>query len=265
MSRLNWSALADRYYEAGLDRGVLYPANGPAVPWNGLTGVDENGAESVTEFYMDGRPFLYLPNPKEFRATLRAYTYPDEFSEAMGLIEVTDGMYIDSQMGEMFGLSYRTMVGNALEGERADYKLHLIYNATVTPQGNSYATLSDTLTPSEFSWEIQATPVNVVGYRATAHIVIDTRHMDTTRIQAMEDLLYGTDTTEAALPDPSDLFNTVTPGPTDVIIITDNGDGTWTAEGSFANVFLIDYATFQINNVNAIGHGDGTFDISSTP
>src|SRR3954463_13880512 len=100
MSRVVWSNERDRLFETGLDRGVLYPKTTEAVPWNGLTSVDQDGGGSVSEYYIDGRPFLYAPKPKEYTASLKAYTYPDEFSNAMGVEEVTDGMFLDSQIGE---------------------------------------------------------------------------------------------------------------------------------------------------------------------
>lgn len=263
MTRLNWSNPADRIYETGLDRGVLYPREGAAVVWNGLTGVDENGGESAAAYYVDGRPFLFLPKPKEFTATLRAYTYPDEFSAIMGVTEATDGMYLDSQMGDAFDLSYRTMIGNATQGDAFAYKIHLIYNATVAPSAISYQTASSDINPVEFSWDIQAVPVPVEGYRATAHIMIDTRHMDAEKLAAIEDILYGDADTAASLPDPQTVFDTLTYG--DAIVIIDNGDGTWEAQGSYHNIYMIGDGIFQIDNVNAVDHGDGTYTVSSTP
>lgn len=263
MTRLTWSAPSDRIFETGLDRGVLYPKGRSAVPWNGLTSVDEAGGESATAYYVDGRPFLFLPKPKEYAATIKAYTYPDEFSELMGSVEAADGMYLDSQMGDSFDLSYRTIVGDLVRGHERGYKIHLIYNATVTPSGVTYATLSDSINPVEFSWEIQAVPVHIEGYRATAHITIDTRHMDQERLSIIEAHIYGDGTTEASMPTPQFILDTLSFG--DAIIITDHGDGTWSAEGSYQNIYMIGDGIFQIDNVNAVDNGDGTYYISSTP
>ena len=263
MTRLTWSQLTDRYFETGLDRGVLYLKDGRAVPWNGLTSVDESGADSATAYYMDGRPILFFPKPKEYSATLKAFTYPDEFSALMGVEEVTDGMYLDSQQHDSFGLCYRTMIGNAVDPDRAGYKIHLIYNVTMTSSGSSYQTLSNAINPSEFAWEVQAVPVAVTGYRPTAHIIIDTRHMDPARLAEIEEMLYGSSTVDASLPDPQVIFDALTFG--DGIVITDNGDGTWSAEGSYHNIYMIGDGVFQIDNVNAVDHGDGTYDISTTP
>lgn len=261
--QLEWGLIAERQIEAGLDRGVLYPKNAPAVAWNGLTSVDEEGGEGAAEYYVDGRPFLYLPKPKEFKATINALMYPDAFSAILGEVEAAPGMYLDSQMGDSFDLSYRTKIVDSIQGENAGYKMHLIYNATVVPSAKTYETLGDQINPVAFSWAIQAVPVQVTGYRPTAHITIDTRHMDQERIDAVELLIYGTTDEPAAMPEPQLLFDLLTFG--NAIIITDNGDGTWQAEGSYLNIYMIGDEIFEIDNVNAVDHGDGTYTISSTP
>ena len=260
---LQWNLSAARQIETGLDRGVIYPKSGAAVPWNGLTGVDEEGGEGAVEFYMDGRPFLYFPTPKEFKATLRAYTYPDAFAAILGEVEVTDGMYLDSQQGDQFDLSYRTIVANSIQGIDYGYKIHLIYNAIAVPSAKSFGTITSEVTPTEFSWDIRAVPIPVNGYRPTAHITIDTRHMDVTRLAELEATLYGTTTTAAAMPGAQTIFDLLNFG--DVIVITDNGDGTWDAEGSYHNVYLTGPDTFRIDNVDATDNGNDTYTISSTP
>lgn len=262
MTRIAWNAPGDRFFDAGVDRGVIYTRDGQVIPWNGLTGVDESGAESAASYFIDGRPYLFLPKPKEYQATLKAFTYPDRFSELMGLVEVADGMYLDSQLSDSFHLSYRTMVGNDLEGIDHGYKIHLVYNATVAPQSKTFDTLSNSINPVEFAWEIQAVPVKVEGYRPTAHIIIDTRHLGEEKIAELEALIYGDDSTEPAMPEPQIVFDLLNYG--DAIIITDNGDGTWTAEGSYANVYVVAPGVFRIDNVDAIDFGDGTFQVSTT-
>ena len=41
MSKLVWDAIGERFYETGIDHGVLYPVESGAYPkgyaWNGLT------------------------------------------------------------------------------------------------------------------------------------------------------------------------------------------------------------------------------------
>jgi hypothetical protein len=233
-----------------------------AVPWLGLQSVDEEGGDSAAAYYIDGRPFLFLPRPKEYKATLKAMTYPDEFSEIMGVHEVADGMYLDSQPGESFDLSYRTLVGNAIDGVDHGYKIHLVYNATVAPQALTYESLSNSINPTAFSWEIQAVPVAVEGFRPTAHIIIDTRHMDQKKIDAIEAWLYGSDDEVAHIPSPQAIFDLLSFG--DTIVVTDNGDGTFDVVGSYENVYMIDNGIFRVDNVDGQDNGDGTFTISTT-
>lgn len=233
-----------------------------ATPWEGLTSVEESGGEAARAYFVDGRPFLFMPVPKEFSATLNAYTYPDSFAEVMGLAEVTDGMYLDSQMGAPFDLTYRTKVGNAVEGQDHGYKIHLIYNATVTPGALTYETMGDSVNPTTMSWAIQAVPVKVEGFRSTAHIVVDTRHMDTKKVASFEALLYGDDDTTPSMPSPQAVFDLLNYG--DMIVVTDNGDGTFDVEGSYENVYMYGNGEFRIENVDGQNNGDGTFTISTT-
>lgn len=235
---------------------------GVAVPWNGLVSVEEEGGEAAASYYVDGRPFLHLPRPKEYKASLSAYTYPDAFAEIMGVAEVADGMYLDSQMGLAFNLCYRTKVGNGLDGIEHGYKMHLVYNATVVPGGLSYETMGDAINPVTFSWDIQAVPVQVEGFRPTAHIIIDTRHMDANTIDAIERLLYGDETNVAHMPSPQTIFDLLSYG--DTIIVTDNGDGTFDVTGAYENVYMLADGVFRVDNVDGQDNGDGTFTISST-
>lgn len=233
-----------------------------AVPWTGLSSVDEEGGDGASAYYVDGRPFLFLPKPKEYKATLKAYTYPDAFADIMGVTEVADGMYLDSQPGKAFDLCYRTLVGNATEGVDHGYKIHLVYNATVTPQALTYESLSNSINPTTFSWEIQAVPVRVEGFRPTAHIVIDTRHMDQKKIDAVEALLYGSEDEIPHMPSPQVIFDLLSFG--DTIIVTDNGDGTFDVIGSYENVYMVGPGIFRVDNVDGQDNGDGTFTISTT-
>lgn len=305
MFAIKWHEPNSRIYEAGLDRGVLYPKFKTGVAWNGLTAVDENGGEGTTVYFLDGRPYLISPKKKEFSASLKAITYPDEFSDYMGLEKVATGLYFDSQQGDTFGLSYRTLVGDENDGLDLGYKIHLVYNCVVVPDTIGHASIGGDIAPSEFSWQIQATPVRIPGYHPTAHIIIDTRGLEQAVIDQLEELIYGATTppdllmdggdpgpgpdldadggdespvdpdTEIAdgggpftsaetvtMPDPQTILDILSYG--DDIIITYLGDGFWSAAGAYRNVHPIGDGLFEINNVDAIDHGDGTFTVSTT-
>lgn len=198
MSKIEWDKTGERLYETGTDRGVLYVAEGTTYPtgvaWNGLTGVDESpsGAEANAQ-YADNIKYLELRSAEEFSATVTAYTYPDEFEQCDGSAEPVEGMYIGQQARKRFGLSYRTLIGNDVDGNEHGYILHLIYGATASPSQRSYTTVNDSPEPIEFSWEITTTPVNISGYKPVAHIRINSTKADHDHLEVLESVLYGTD------------------------------------------------------------------------
>lgn len=215
MSRLTWDAIGERYYETGVKYGVLYPMSNGAyatgVSWNGLTAVTESpsGAEA-TPLYADDIKYLNLMSAEEFGGTIEAYTYPDEFMACDGSAALAEGVYIGQQARSAFGLCYRTVLGNDTENNEHGYKLHLVYNALAAPSEKAYATINDSPEAITFSWEFKTTPVEVEGYKPTAHIVIDSTKIDAAKLKALEDLLYGTTDAEAKLPTPAEIIELVT-------------------------------------------------------
>ncbi len=205
---LVWDAVGDKLYEAGVDHGVLYLPDGAGVyntgfAWNGLTTVTESpsGADSNPQ-YADNIKYLNLISAEEFGGTIEAFTYPEEFGQCDGTELPNPGVAIGQQGRKMFGLSYRTLVGNDIDGTEFGYKLHLIYGAQASPSEKAYATINDSPAAISFSWAITTTPVPVTGYKPTSLIVIDSTVVDDVQLKALEDLLYGKASVEAALPTP---------------------------------------------------------------
>ena len=56
------------------------------------------------------------------------------------------------------------------------------------------------------SWEVTTTPVDVPGFKATACLVIDSTKAKPEKLEALEKVLYGYETTEAKLPTPSEVI-----------------------------------------------------------
>ena len=201
MSKIVWDQTGERLYETGIDRGVLYPIQEggvytKGVAWNGLTGVTESpsGAEA-TDLYADNIKYLSMRSAETFGATVEAYTYPDEFAVCDGSAELVAGVMIGQQDRKIFGLCYRTLIGNDVDGQGHGYKLHLIYGATASPSEKAYATVNDSPEAITFSWELATTPVNVTGFKPTASITIDSTKADPTCLAALEEILYGKDAT----------------------------------------------------------------------
>jgi hypothetical protein len=203
MARLVWGEVSERTYEVGVDRGVLYPQNGFGVAWNGLTGIDQSadGAE-VSSYYYDGIKYIDLVGQRSYKATLNAFSAPEEFAYQVGDQALVPGFIFTKQARQRFGLAYRTMI----EPERG-YKIHLLYNALATPTGRSHSTLNDEQSVGTFSWSIDAVPVAVAGFRPSAHFVIDSTKMEPDALEAIEKILYGSATSEPRLPTVDELLD----------------------------------------------------------
>lgn len=209
--KLVWDQTNERLYETGVKMGVVYPqaTDGTypmGVAWNGLTAVTESpsGAEA-TALYADNIKYLNLMSAEEFAATIEAYTYPDKFAECDGSAELAKGVAIGQQKRKAFGLCYRTVLGNDVDGNDYGYKLHIIYGAMAAPSEKAYATINDSPEAITFSWEISTTPVSVDGFKPTASITIDSTKADPTKLKALEKILYGSEEADARLPLPNEI------------------------------------------------------------
>lgn len=214
MAKLVWDKTGEHLYETGVDHGVLYfpdqtGAYKNGVAWNGLISVSESpsGAEATGQ-YADNIKYLNLISAEEFGATIEAYTYPEEFEACNGNKELVDasGVYVGQQSRSVFGFCYRTMIGNDTDGQDHGYKLHLVYGCQVSPSEKAYQTINDSPEALTFSWELSTTPVNVIGKKPTALLVIDSTKIDSAKLAKIEAKLYGDETSSGAvLPTPDEI------------------------------------------------------------
>lgn len=209
MTKLVWDGVGERFYESGTSRGVLYPcdtsgAYQTGVAWNGLTSVNESpsGADP-TDIWADNQKYASMRSAESFGGTIEAYTYPKEFEECDGSAELSKGVIISQQGRKAFGLCYRTEISNDVNAEH--YKLHLVYNATASPSEKAYTTINDSPDALSFSWEFTATPVNVSDFKPTALLVIDSRDADADKLKQLEEILYGSESSEPKFLLPDDV------------------------------------------------------------
>lgn len=210
---LKWDQTGERFYETGIDRGVLFVMNGGAygagVAWNGLTSVTESrsGAEE-TALYADNIKYLALRSNEEFGGTIEAYSSPEEFDECDGTASLTKGVGVGQQARKAFGFAYRTKIGNDTDGTEKGYKLHLVYNATANPSERQYQTINDSPEAMSLSWEFTTIPIEMPNnLKPAAHIEIDSTKVDGTKLAAFEKILYGSDNAASKLPTPEEVFN----------------------------------------------------------
>lgn len=212
MSRLVWDQTGEKFYEAGVDRAVVYPMTAAGVyqtgaAWNGLTAVNESpeGAEA-SPLYANNRKYVEIMSSEEFKGTIEAYTYPDEFEACNGVVEIAEGVYATQQNRTRFGLTYRTGIGNDTVGKNLGYKLHLVYNCLASVAEKENPTIGEEVEPTTMSWEFSTTKVDCGKLEPTSHIIIDSRKVDATKLAELEDMLYGTESDEATLPTPAEVI-----------------------------------------------------------
>jgi hypothetical protein len=211
MTALAWDEVGERWFETGVDRGVLYIHGDPgsAVAWNGLSSVTEILAREVKSYYTDGIRYLTHQVLGAYSATLQAYTYPEELDDLTGVEAFEPGVFLHDQRAKAFSLCYRTRVGNDVDGSDAGYKLHLIYNVMASPNNRQYNSLSNNPAITPFEWSLAGVPPLALGIRPTSHISIDSRSIDPDLLTTIENLLYGTGLADPSLPDLIDLLETV--------------------------------------------------------
>lgn len=180
---------------------------GAGVAWNGITAVNESpsGAEP-TALYANNGKYLNLISNEDFAATIEAYTYPDEFEECDGSKEIAPGVVIGQQKRKVFGLAYRSLIGNDVDGNDHGYKLHLVYGCLAAPSENNHSTVNDSPEAGTMSWSVSTTPVEVADAKPTATVTIDSTKADKTKLKKLEDMLYGTEQAESKLPLPAEVI-----------------------------------------------------------
>ena len=205
MAKLVWDEVGSRFFETGVKNGVLFVQNDEGgynngVVWNGLTAVTESpsGAEE-TPLYADDIKYVVFYSNEEFKATVEAYTYPEEFEQCDGSASLGKGVTVGQQARRSFGLVYKTAVGNDIQGQDLGYKIHIIYGCKAAPSEKAFATVNDSPEAVTFSWEISTVPVNVEGLKPTATVVIDSTKCDAEHLAAIEAKLFGTESEESTL------------------------------------------------------------------
>lgn len=263
MAQLAWDQVGDRLYQTGVDRGVLYLSDGTAVAWNGLRSVEESSDQEVQAFYLDGVKYLQRISPGDFTGKLTAFTYPDEFDRVQGAETVAQGMLYHNQAPQSFGLTYRTQIGNDVDGTEHGYKIHLLYNVMAIPDAVAHASLSESVQPIEFGWSLTGVPPAITGHRPTVHISIDSRNTDPVVIETIEGILYGTPITNPRFPKLDEITSYFEMYGS--LVVVDNGDGTWTAIDLADQYITMNSSTqFTIDNVDATYLDVSTYNVSTT-
>lgn len=208
---LTWHNPGDNEFQAGVREVALFPmgANNTyekGVAWNGVTAINENpsGADA-TDLYADDVKYATLRAAEKYGFTIEAFTHPDEWYECDGSKEVAEGVYLGQQTRKAFGLVYKTHIGDDVHPSMdKGYKLHIVYNSTASPSGRGYTTINENPDAITMSWEANSTPVNIgkinnVEYKPVCTITLDSTKCDKTKLEALEEVLYGSSSADATL------------------------------------------------------------------
>ena len=216
MAKLVWDQPGEKLWETGVDRTVLFPMNNGSyddgVAWSGITAINESpsGAEP-SKIYADNIVYGVVMSPEEDALTIEAFTYPDEFCQCIGEAELGAGVTVKQQNHAHFGLAYRSLIGNDEAGSKHGYKLHLFYDCVAGSSEDSNSTINDSPEQKTFSWSVTTIPIPVTNSNGeviadpASSIVIDSTKVPAAKLQAIEELLYGSVSASASLPSPAQI------------------------------------------------------------
>lgn len=244
MTAIEWGQ-GPPMYDLGVDRGVLYLDEG-AVPWNGLVEVGENPTGEVTaDYYFEGNRLHVTQQTGDFKGLITAYTYPEVFSEYNG--------YSLRDIYRRFAFSYRTQ-------HAGGHTIHLVYNVLVNDTARSWSSLSESVNPSLFSWGISTSVTDIPGASPASRLSLEVPE-NSSSFEELENILYGTDTTDPRMPDPAELVELYESAT--LLRIVYNDDGTYTASGPDDMVTLLGDGRFRLSSPSLFLQDEDIFTVSS--
>lgn len=198
MPEVVWNVSAEKQYQYGIDRPVLYPFNTTTglytggVAWDGLISVSASpgGAEN-TDLYANNELYASIRSRETFGGSIEAYRWPDIFDVMNGNAQLLTGVRVGQQLRPKFGLCYRTMIGSDSAGLEAGYLIHIVYGATVSPSESQYTSVNENIEAMTFSWEFTTVPVSVPNFKNASYIVVDSRTVTAPKLTLLENQIYG--------------------------------------------------------------------------
>ena len=143
MTTITWDRVGERFFQTGIDRGVLYLHEGPGVAWNGLTSVEDGSVRTINRYFMDGVKYLEQIVPGGiFRQTQSLHLSDGVRSHQWNRARRPWTALLRSA-AKSFNLSYRTRLGNDVDGTDLGYKIHILYNLVANPDPYVIETIRD--------------------------------------------------------------------------------------------------------------------------
>lgn len=207
MAKIVWNSIGQRFYETGLDQGVLYVDDLAGIPWNGLVNLDETPTGGTpTPYYLDGKKILNIASQEEFEGSIQAFGHPELFNLCKGHVQIGSGLFVTQQKKKTFGLAYRTKIGNDLDLDEHGYKLHLLYDLLASENEVTNSSVNSGVSPVIKSWNLVNKPKQF-NSKKISHLVLDSTSIDTGLLSVYEGLLYGSVGIEPRLPSPAEMLS----------------------------------------------------------
>lgn len=263
MAKITWDSLGEKKFEYGVHDCVLYLDNDLCVPWNGVISVDESINETqVEEIFFEGSRYISHTAQEDASVVVTSFTYPEEFLPYFGVKESSNGIVLDNQAKKPFSFSYKSSIGNDIDGTSKGYKINLLFDVLAIPNPNTRNSLSQSVEPVNFSWDFITKPSQVEGGRPSSRVVIDSTLIAQDALLEIEKIIYGSSTTAPYLPSLSEFVKYA--NEFGLIIVVLNSDGTWTATGPDQYFTMVNSTTFTITNMNGFFIDSNTYQVSST-
>lgn len=197
MARLKFSETQNRVGHNGLDRGLIYIGNSVYV-WDGLQKVSVANDSGLGEYvYIDGIPVNVRRPVIQPSYQITAFTYPDKFQDLIGQKTESGVNYFD-RVSKMFSVSWRSTVTSDI---RTYHRYHFLLGCITVGSGFDFSTNTETNEFSSFVFDVKSFPQTILDSKKTSYFFIDSRELNTVGEKALEDHLYGSDSSNAKFPD----------------------------------------------------------------
>jgi hypothetical protein len=157
---------------------------------------------------------------------------------------------LDQRSLKSFGFSYRISTAKSS-------KIHLVYNARFSPGGTAHKQSEVDL----ISWDFTTLAIPIPEVAMSAHLIVDADVAYSETVQALEDILYGSDSISARFPSPEEVLEVFEEH--SILRVIDHGDGTFTITGPDEAIQMLSSTTWQITWPSAIYIDAVTYSISS--
>ena len=221
MPELKWDTLGERYYETGVSNAAIYVKNASSdtyqsgISWSGVISVNDQLETDDPEPLLDhGIPYFYSYGLSRPILNVAAYTYPEELLDCLGYEQEAGYPWkIPTDSKQLFGFTYKSLIGNDSDGNDRAYKLHLFYNCMITPgEESQFGTVTNEIEPMSIPFIIYPASfkMTVNGVvKALTHLVFDSRWFEsshgTYKLDRLCNYLYGKKDGNPSFPAPDQI------------------------------------------------------------